>query len=242
MPPSSALLPPGIQYPGTGIARSVLGWRIGETIYVNAYVWPEDYVCMLMAPYINTTNMAHVDRVASGPAVRRLELIHRLQTRLLRRTPRVPRIRLPRIAAACFLLASGPAFAAPALPPSFVVESVTPGATFDTPTAIAFLPGGRLLVAEKAGVVYSVTNGAKSATPLWTRTNEVLNDGDRGLLALAVDPNYVSNHYIYLMYSVDPDSNGVDTSPTDAFGRLVRYTVSFTDSNTVDYSQRAVLM
>ena len=146
---------------------------------------------------------------------------------------------------ACLIaLASGstPAFAAPSLPSLFVVESATPGATFTTPTAIAFLPGGRMLVAEKAGIVYSVTNGVKRTTPLWTRTNEVLNEHDRGLLGLAVDPNYVTNHYIYLLYTVDPDSNGVDPAPSDAFCRLVRYRISFTDSNTVDYTTRTILM
>ena len=42
-----------------------------------------------------------------------------------------------------------------------------------------------------------------------------------GLLGLAVDPNYVSNHYLYFLYSVDPDTNGVDTSPSDNFGLKV---------------------
>src|SRR6059036_2974611 len=117
-----------------------------------------------------------------------------------------------------------------AVPPSFVIENAVPGVVFDTPTAIAFLPGGRMLVAEKRGHVWTVTNGVKHSTPLWQRENEVLNEHDRGLLGLAVDPHYVTNRYIYLMYTVDPDSNGTDTND-DAFGRLVRYTVSASDSN-----------
>ena len=32
----------------------------------------------------------------------------------------------------------------------------------------------------------------------------------RGLLAIAVDPDWVHNHYLYLLYNVDPDTNGVD--------------------------------
>ncbi len=128
------------------------------------------------------------------------------------------------------------------VPPLFVDQDVAGGAVFDTPTAIAYLPGGRLLVTEKRGRVYTVTNGVKSATPMWSRENEVLDDGDRGLLGIAVDPNYVTNHYVYLLYSVDPDSDGVDTSPPHNFGRLTRYQVSFVDSTRIDTTSRTILM
>jgi glucose/arabinose dehydrogenase len=140
----------------------------------------------------------------------------------------------------CAALAGAAAPALPASVPSqFVVETI--GSGFDTPTAIAFLPGGRMLVAEKRGHVYTLHNGVKSASPLWNRTSEVLNHHDRGLLGLAVDPNYASNRFIYLLYTVDPDSNGTDDND-DAFGRIVRYQVSATDSNVVNYASRAVLM
>ena len=142
----------------------------------------------------------------------------------------------------CLLLAFSQPSGAATVPTSFVDENLAPGVTFLNPTAIAFLPGGRLLVAEQRGRVYTLTNGVKSANPVWAREDEVLYDGDRGLLGLAVDPNYVSNHYLYFLYSVDPDTNGVDTSPSDNFGRISRYTVSFTDSTTVDYATRLVLM
>ena len=104
------------------------------------------------------------------------------------------------------LVFSQPAGAA-TVPTSFVDENLAPGVTFLDPTAIVFLPGGRLLVAEQRGRVYTLSNGVKSTNPLWAREDEVLYDGDRGLLGLAVDPNYVSNHYLYFLYSVDPDTN-----------------------------------
>ncbi|HKQ57364.1 MAG TPA: PQQ-dependent sugar dehydrogenase [Candidatus Eisenbacteria bacterium] len=127
------------------------------------------------------------------------------------------------------------------MPDHFVVENAVPGGGFVIPTKIAFLPGGRMLVAEKGGKVWTVTHGIMSPEPLWDGSQEVLNEGDRGLLSIAVDPAYLTNHYIYMLYTVDPDSNGVDTSD-EAFGRLTRYTVSFTDSNVVDASSRRVLM
>ena len=49
-----------------------------------------------------------------------------------------------------------------------MVESAVPGASFGNPTAIAFLPDGRMLVAEKRGRVYAVANGVKHPAPLWS--------------------------------------------------------------------------
>jgi glucose/arabinose dehydrogenase len=127
------------------------------------------------------------------------------------------------------------------LPTGFILENAVPGVAFDTPTSIAFLPDGRLLVSEKQGNVWIVANGSKLATPFWSRTDEVLNQGDSGLLDVGVDPNFLTNRYVYFLYTVDPDTNGVDAQ-TAAFGRLARYQVSAADPNVVDYSTRAILL
>ena len=94
---------------------------------------------------------------------------------------------------------------------------------------MAFLPDGRFFVTEKRGRVYEVRNGVKRPTPIWSAENEVVNLSDTGLLGIAVDPSYATNHYLYFLYVVDPDSNGVDDNRL-AFVRLTRYTVNFTDS------------
>ncbi|MEO5989836.1 MAG: PQQ-dependent sugar dehydrogenase, partial [Candidatus Eisenbacteria bacterium] len=126
------------------------------------------------------------------------------------------------------------------LPPGFVSESASPGATFLIPTAIAFTPTGRILVTEKRGRVYAIGNGVKEG-PLLDITAEVLENGDRGLLGIAVDPNFAVNRYVYLLYTVDPDSNGVDTD-NDAFGRLARFQMSSTDSAVIDPASRTILL
>ena len=41
----------------------------------------------------------------------------------------------------------------------------------------------------------------------------------RALISIAVDPAYTTNHFIYLLYTVDPDTNGVDDT-IEGFGRL----------------------
>jgi glucose/arabinose dehydrogenase len=127
------------------------------------------------------------------------------------------------------------------VPPGFVVDNVVHGSTFDLPVAVAFLPDGRFLVAEKRGRVYVVENGVKHPTPLWESEDEVLNLDDRGLLSIAADPNFAANRHVYFLYSVDPDSNGVDDD-SDGFGRLTRYTVAPGEPLAVDAASRTILM
>ena len=131
--------------------------------------------------------------------------------------------------------------AQPVVPANFVVEDVAAGAAFVTPVQVVWLPDGRMLVVEKRGRIQVVKNGVKNAQPMWQGDNEVLNQQDRGFLSVAVDPHYFVNHYIYLLYTVDSDSNGTDNNAY-GFGRLTRYTVNFTDSNTVIASSRTILM
>ena len=154
------------------------------------------------------------------------------------------RLKTCAVAAATGAVIAALAFPSPAraiiVPTNFVVENAVPGATFDTPTGIAFLPNGNMLVAEKRGIVWVVQNGTRLATPMWSSTNEVLDTGDKGLLGVAVDPNYATNRRVYFLFTVDPDSNGVDDND-DAYGRLVRYQTQAANPNVVDASTRAIL-
>src|SRR5262249_1698718 len=127
------------------------------------------------------------------------------------------------------------------VPPNFVVEDIAPAAGFVTPTSICPLPDGRIMVAEKRGRVWMVKNGVKLPTPVWQHDSEVLASYDRGLLCVSVDPHFYQNNYVYLLFTVDPDSNNVEDK-LDAFGRLSRYTMSTGDTNTINMSSRIVLM
>jgi len=90
------------------------------------------------------------------------------------------------------------------------------------PTQMAFAPDGSIYVAEKNGTVRRVVNGAVLPTPVITLSN-VNTYADRGLLGLALDPNFSSNGYLYLLYTYEntPGFNyeGKKTA------RLVRVTV-----------------
>lgn len=132
--------------------------------------------------------------------------------------------------------------AAPRVPAGFVVESVSAANDLlENPTGLAVLPDGSLLVTEQRGVVWRLDHGVRQAATVWSAENEVLFDQESGLVGLAVDPNYVQNHYLYFFYTVDPDSDGVDDN-LGAFGRLTRYQVRFDGSNTVDPASRTILM
>jgi len=127
------------------------------------------------------------------------------------------------------------------VPNNFVVENAASGATFITPAVIDFAADGRIFVGEKRGRVYIIENGMKVAQPFINLETETLDNGDRGLLGMVLDPNFLANGYIYLLYAVDPDGDGVDDE-AETFGRLSRYTANAGNRNAADLSSRRVLI
>ncbi|HMO27493.1 MAG TPA: PQQ-dependent sugar dehydrogenase, partial [Tepidisphaeraceae bacterium] len=83
------------------------------------------------------------------------------------------------------------------------------------PTAMALLPGGRMLITQQAGALRVVKNGALLAGAALNVTTT--STGERGLLGIAVDPDFTSNGHIYLYYTA--------TSST-IHNRLSRFTMS----------------
>ncbi|HFA49705.1 MAG TPA: PKD domain-containing protein [Bacteroidetes bacterium] len=62
---------------------------------------------------------------------------------------------------------------------------------------------GRMYVWERKGKVWIVENGVKLPSPLLDISDEVGGWRDFGLLGFALDPNFLSNGYFYLLYVVD---------------------------------------
>lgn len=80
-------------------------------------------------------------------------------------------------------------------------EAVTTLATgLDTPWAIGFLPSGDMLVTERKGTVRLISNGVLQENPVGTITG-AKEAGEGGLLGIAIDPNFESNHYVYFYYT-----------------------------------------
>ena len=84
----------------------------------------------------------------------------------------------------------------------FTEEVVVEGIPIST--AIAFAPDSRIFVALKDGGVRVVQNGQLLPTPFLDISPIVNKSVDRGLLGIAVDPNFPTKPYVYLSYVWDP--------------------------------------
>ncbi len=92
---------------------------------------------------------------------------------------------------------------ASALPANFQDQELW--SNLEVPTELAFAPDGKVFVAEKGGTIQrfdSLTD--TTPTQVADLRTAVHNWGDRGLLGLAVDPNFsAARPYIYVQYSYD---------------------------------------
>jgi glucose/arabinose dehydrogenase len=116
--------------------------------------------------------------------------------------------------------------------------------TFNAPIYVTAPPGdGRLFVIERGGTIRVVENGVTRGTPFLDISALTTEDGERGLLSMAFDPNYASNGLFYVDYTGDgPDSGGtlgdihVDefrvSSDPDAANPLSRRQVLVVNRNT----------
>jgi glucose/arabinose dehydrogenase len=106
------------------------------------------------------------------------------------------------------LLGTGSTSAA-TVPTGFTDSLVANGLT--NPTAMALAPDGRIFVCEQGGALRVIKNGVLLPTPFLNLT--VDSAGERGLLGVAFDPNFVSNQLVYVYYTV----------PTPAHNRVSRF-------------------
>ena len=101
------------------------------------------------------------------------------------------------VTAVVALALCAPPAAAATLPTGFTETLVTAG--LSNPTAMTFAPDGRLFVCQQGGQLRVIKNGTLLATPFVTLT--VNSDGERGLLGVAIDPNFAINQYVYVYYT-----------------------------------------
>jgi glucose/arabinose dehydrogenase len=101
------------------------------------------------------------------------------------------------------------------LPANFARSQVVAGLV--GPTAMEFAPDGRLFVAEQRGTLRVVKADGTLATFL-DFSGKVDSAGERGLLGIAFDPAFASNHHVYLYYTREA------TATTPAHNRVVRVT------------------
>ncbi len=83
------------------------------------------------------------------------------------------------------------------LPANFTETQI---AGVSAPTAMEIAPDGRIFVCEQTGALRVIKNGAVLPTPFMTLNVDP--SGERGLLGIAFDPNFSSNHFLYVYYTV----------------------------------------
>ncbi|HEU4795079.1 MAG TPA: PQQ-dependent sugar dehydrogenase [Pyrinomonadaceae bacterium] len=109
--------------------------------------------------------------------------------------------------------AIAPVANAATVPAGFTDAVVASG--LNNPTAMALAPDGRIFVCQQGGALRVIKNGVLLATPFLTVP--VDSSGERGLLGVAFDPNFVSNQLIYIYYTA--------TTPT-IHNRISRFTAN----------------
>jgi len=118
------------------------------------------------------------------------------------------------LAMALSLLAGQLSLNSATLPTGFTETQV--GANVGTsPTALEIAPDGRIFVCLQGGQLEVIKNGVLLPTPFVALS--VNSSGERGLLGIAFDPNFVTNNFVYVYYT---------TSTLPFHNRISRFTAN----------------
>lgn len=90
-------------------------------------------------------------------------------------------------------------------------------------TAIAFAPNELAYIALKEGIVRVMKDGKVASEPFIDLTSVTNKDTDRGLLGIAVHPNFPASPYLYLLHTYDPPGVQQD-GKGPRVSRLIRVT------------------
>jgi glucose/arabinose dehydrogenase len=116
-------------------------------------------------------------------------------------------------------LLSASAEEAISLPSGFESKSIITG--LKNPTDIVFSDDGRWFITERTGKVRVVQNGQLLEAPLLDITSHVsCCFNDRGLLSIALDPDFEANGYIYLLYTYQRVGTDVKDPQTNRLTRI----------------------
>jgi glucose/arabinose dehydrogenase len=120
------------------------------------------------------------------------------------------------IAGAALVTQIGPGPAgASTLPTGFRDSVVLSGLA--NPTVLQFAPDGRIFVGQKNGVI-KVFQGLTDSNPVTVAdlSSKVDDYWDRGLLGMALSPNFPTDPYVYVLYAYDAPIGGTAPSWNDA--------------------------
>ena len=69
------------------------------------------------------------------------------------------------------------------------------------PTRLVIAPDGRIFIAEQAGRIKIVERSILLSQPFLNIATRVDSQGERGLLGIAFDPNFLVNQWVYVFYT-----------------------------------------
>jgi glucose/arabinose dehydrogenase len=153
--------------------------------------------------------------------------------------------------AALVLLAAQRPAAASTLPSGFRDTVALSGLT--NPTVVQFASDGRIFVGQKNGVIKVFQSLTDTSPVTFADLSAKVDDyWDRGLLGMALDPNFPTNPYVYVLYAYDaaiggtaptwgdgcPTPPGATTDGCLVSGRLSRLTAS---GNTMTGSEQVLI-
>ncbi len=99
-------------------------------------------------------------------------------------------------------------------------------ASVPLPTALAFTPDDRILVTEKAGRLWVVTDEGRAAEPSLDLSADICANAERGLLGVAVDPAFATNNSIYLYYTFNKSGECPKNTSGTPVNRVSRFTLN----------------
>ena len=102
------------------------------------------------------------------------------------------------------------------LPAGFTETAIS---GLSNPTAMEIAPDGRIFVCQQGGALRVIKNGAVLSTPFLTLPVDP--SGERGLLGIAFDPNFATNNFLYLYYTVPSNPRRNRVSRFTANGDVV---------------------
>jgi glucose/arabinose dehydrogenase len=85
--------------------------------------------------------------------------------------------------------------------------TMTTTATFELPWRIAFLPDGRMLVTEKVGPIWLVSQKGEKITPV-ANTPPVYWQGQSGMHGVFLSPHFATDQSVYITYAEPGDYGG----------------------------------
>lgn len=117
------------------------------------------------------------------------------------------------------LLCTSGQLTAQSFPAGFQATKVAEGLN---PTDMKFSPDGEyLFITNKTGQVHLFEDNALYSTPLLDISANIITNGERGLTHLAIDPDFNTNHYIYLYYTLPSARNRISRFTFDPVAKTL---------------------